>query len=346
MKRPAIGVALVCLLFSACRGIHDKDGEKAVDPSKVIQVDGATAAFPITQSITSEFNHLHPDISVSVGLSGTGVGFQKFCSGDSDVLEASRPIKSAEEDACSRKGIHYIELPFAYDAVAVVVNPQNTWVSSMTTAELKKLWDVSSESKVMRWKDIRSSWPDADVHLFGPGLDSGAFDYFTAAINGAEGVGRGDYTATEDEDVLVSGISRDPLALGYLGLAYYVRHKDVLKIIAVQDSEYGPELPDPVVPSTETIIEGTYRRLSRPLFLYVNDERTSRSNVVQFVEFYLRNAPRVAAEIHCVPLPGRAYAIALERFHNRITGSVFKDDARTGIRIDQLVHLQETGLRR
>jgi phosphate transport system substrate-binding protein len=343
MQRQAIGVLVLSLVLPGCRDAQVKSTSlSAAASSKVVQVDGATAAFPITQKVIAEFTALHPDMAVSAGLSGTGVGFQKFCSGDNDVLEASRPIKPAEEDACGRKDIRYIELPFAYDAVAVVVNPNNTWVNSMTIAELKSVWDVNSQAKVLTWKDVRPDWPTADIHLFGPGLDSGAFDYFTAAVNGAEGVGRGDYTASENEDVLVNGIAGDPLALGYLSSGYYAEHRDVLKVIAIADGGTGSEPAIAVLPTTQTILNGTYPRLSRPLFLYLNLDRLSRPEVAQFIEFYLRNVPRVAAEIHCVPLPGRAYALALDRFHNRITGSIFSEDVRTGTRIEQLVHLQET----
>jgi phosphate transport system substrate-binding protein len=343
MQRQAIGVLVLLLVLPGCREAQVKStGSSALASSKVVQVDGATAAFPIAQKVIAEFTALHPDMAVTIGLSGTGVGFQKFCSGDNDVLEASRPIKPAEEDACGRKDIRYIELPFAYDAIAIVVNPNNSWVNSMTIAELKAAWDVNSQAKVLTWKDIRPDWPNADIHLFGPGLDSGAFDYFTAAVNGAEGVGRGDYTASENEEVLVNGIAGDPLALGYLSSGYYAEHRDVLKVIAIADERTGPGPTTAVLPSTETILNGTYPRLSRPLFLYVNLDRLSRPEVVQFTEFYLRNVPRIAAEIHCVPLPGRAYALALGRLHNRTAGSIFNEDVRIGTRMEQLVHLQET----
>jgi phosphate transport system substrate-binding protein len=312
-------LALVLSLLSSCQRIADKSPESATSGrTGSIEIDGSSSALPLTENLVAEFRQLSPDIAVNVGNSGTSEGFQKFCAGYVDVMGVSRPIKAVEADACSKKEIEYIELPIAYDGIVVVVNPKNTWVDYMTTAELRKMWDVKSQGKVLKWSEIRPAWPDRDIHLFGPDPESGTYDYFTRAINGAEGVGRGDFTASEDENVLVSGVSRDELGFAYFGCAYYERNKDKLKLVAIEDLDSAVKA-GPVVFSPETVLNGTYQPLTRPLLMYVNAQYAKRAEVSGFVDFYLKNATKAASDGHYVPMPARVYAQALERFRDRST---------------------------
>jgi phosphate transport system substrate-binding protein len=229
-----------------------------------IKVDGSSTVYPITEAVGEEFQKLHPDVKVVVGISGTGGGFKKFCNGETDISNASRPILQKEIDTCAQNGIEYIELPVAYDALSVVVNPRNDWVACMTVAELKKIWEPDAQGKITRWNQVRPEWPDAPLNLYGAGTDSGTFDYFTEAIVGKAKASRGDYTASEDDNVLVQGVANDQYALGYFGLAYYFENQDKLKAVAIDNGKGC------VLPSEETVRNGTYQPLSRPLFIYVS----------------------------------------------------------------------------
>lgn len=313
-------VVSVALLPAACGGSSSRD--TAASPSAVIQVDGSSTVFPITEAVAEEYQKANPGHKVTVGSSGTGSGLQKFCRGEIDIADASRPIKKAELDACSQAGIAFVELPIAYDGLAVVVHPKNTWATSMTITELKRLWEPAAQGKIMRWSQVRAGWPDREIHLFGPGVDSGTFDYFTEAIAGKTQASRGDFTSSEDDNVLVQGVAGDDLALGYFGFAYYESNKGKLKLVAVDD-----ERPDngagPIAPSPETIRNGTYRPLSRPLFIYPGSTALDRPEVRSFVEYYLAKAPMLSREVGYVALTEREAALTRSRFDARRLGTMF-----------------------
>ena len=258
---------------------------------KIIKIDGSSTVYPITEAVAEEFQKAKKDVKVTVGISGTGGGFKKFCRGETDISDASRPILKKEMDLCKENGIEYIELPVAYDGLAVMVNPKNTWVKSMTVAELKKIWEPDAQGKITKWNQIRSEWPDAPLKLFGAGADSGTFDYFTEAIVEKAKSSRGDFTASEDDNVLVQGIAGDKNALGFFGYAYYAENPDKLKLVAI-DGGNGP-----VLPSEKTVMDGTYQPLSRPIFIYVNKKSISKSEIKEFVGFYLKNAPKLVKEV-------------------------------------------------
>jgi phosphate transport system substrate-binding protein len=286
-----------------------------------VTIDGSSTVFPISEAVAEEFQK-KGRAQVTVGISGTGGGFKKLCSGEIDISDASRPIKPSEVELCKKHGVEYVELPVAYDGLAVVVNPKNGWVDHMTVEELKRLWAPEAQAKVMRWSQVRAGWPDREIHLFGAGVDSGTYDYFTEAIVGKEHSSRGDFTSSEDDNVLVQGISTDELALGFFGFAYYAENKDKLKVVPIEDG--NPDNGDgPIAPSIETVRGGTYRPLSRPIFIYVSTRALDRPEVKELIEFYLQHAPELVAEVGYIPLPARAYELARTLVEARRTGSVF-----------------------
>jgi phosphate transport system substrate-binding protein len=303
----------------------------------LIKVDGSSTVYPITEAVGEEFQKKYSGVKVTVGISGTGGGFKKFGNGEIDVSDASRPIKPSEVELCQKNGIEYIELPVAYDALTVVVNPDNFWAESMTVKELKKLWEPEAQGKITRWSQIRQGWPDEEVHLFGAGVDSGTYDYFTEAIVGKERSSRGDFTASEDDNVLVRGVATDRLALGFFGLAYYEENKDKLKVVAIDDEK--PENGNgPILPSRETVENNTYQPLARPIFIYVNKKSADRPEVQKFVEFYMAQGGQLASEVGYIPLPANAYTLAWDRFSRRVTGSVFGGKgSRVGVSIETLL---------
>jgi phosphate transport system substrate-binding protein len=289
-----------------------------------IAVDGSSTVYPITEAVAEEFQNSNPGIRVTVGISGTGGGFKKFTRGETDISDASRPIKPSEIEAAQKGKIDYIELPVAYDGLAVMVNPKNTWAQSMTVAELKKLWEPAAQGKITRWSQIRAGWPDEEIHLYGPGTDSGTFDYFTEAVCGKSLASRGDYTSSEDDNVLVQGIAGDVNALGYFGLAYYESNKDRLKLVAIDDQN-SSNGEGPVLPTMETVINGTYQPLARPIFIYVSKKSAERPEVERFVNFYLEQAPKLVQEVGYIPLQPEVYRLALGRFESRKLGTLFAD---------------------
>jgi len=268
----------------------------------LIKVDGSSTVFPITEAVAEDFQKANKGLKVTVGISGTGGGFKKFCRGEIDIVDASRPILRKEMDACKAAGIQYIELPVAYDALTVVVNKKNDWLKSITVAELKKMWEPAAQGKVLKWNDINPKWPDAKLALFGAGSDSGTFDYFTEAVNGKAKASRGDYTASEDDNVLVQGVARDKNAIGYFGLAYYVENQDKLRAVAIVEKDGKPA----VLPALETVMNGSYQPMSRPIFIYVNAKSAAKPEIKSFVEFYLKDAPKLVKEVKYVPLPDKA----------------------------------------
>jgi len=297
----------------------DKAAEdKSAQP---IAIDGSSTVFPISEAMAEEFQK-KSGARVTVAASGTGGGFKKLCAKEIAIAGASRPIKPSEVEACKASGVESIELPIAFDGIAVVVNAKNTWVDKMSVEELKKLWAPEAQGKVKTWADIRKGWPKEEIHLFGAGVDSGTYDYFTKAIVGEEHKSRGDYTSSEDDNVLVKGIATDKLALGFFGFAYYEENKDTLKLVAIDDGvkENGEAA---VLPSRESIEKGTYQPLSRPIFLYVNKSEADRKEVQELVKYYLGEGTKLVNEVGYIALPADAYEHAQARFEQRVPGSVF-----------------------
>ena len=327
---------LMILTLSILLGIS----QHAFAAGNLIKADGSSTVFPITEAVAEEFQKQSGGTKVMVGISGTGGGFKRFCRGETDVSNASRPIKAKEVDLCREGNVEYIEIPVAYDGLAVMVNPKNTWVDSLTVAELKKIWDASSQGSVTKWSQIRAGFPDEEIQLFGPGTDSGTFDYFTEAINGKAGNSRGDYTASEDDNVLVEGISAAKGAMGYFGLAYYEQNKDKLKLIPIDD-ENSANGEGPIAPSTETVMNSTYQPLARPIFIYVNKSSAEKDYVQKFVEFYLKNATILTEEVGYIPLQKESYEAGLVRFNSRILGSVFAKHKTVGVNMAELLRMEK-----
>ncbi|MEM2896383.1 MAG: PstS family phosphate ABC transporter substrate-binding protein [Candidatus Bathyarchaeia archaeon] len=299
MKRKKMISTIVILIVIAIGLAYWEYASKTQKPSGTIEIDGSSTVFPITQAVAEEFQKLNPDVRVNVGISGTGGGFKRFIMGETDISDASRPIKASEAESAKQNGIEYIELKVAIDGLAVVVNKGNTWVDYLTVEELRMIWEP--ESVVDSWDDVRPEWPNYPIHLYGPGTDSGTFDYFTEVIVGKEDSSRPDYTASEDDNVLVQGIAGDSYALGYFGYAYYTVNRDRLKIVPIDSGE------GPITPTDETINAGKYKPLSRPLFIYVNKKALERPEVKAFVKFYMENAEKLVAEVGYTPLPASVY---------------------------------------
>lgn len=277
--------------------------------SKEIQIDGSSTVFPITEAVAEEYRSEAPNTRVTVGLSGTGGGFQKFLRGETDINDASREISPSEIKTAKENGVEYVQLSVAYDGLAVIVNPENDWADYFTVEELKTIWEPSAQGEVTHWNDIRENWPNEELHLFGPGTASGTYDYFTEAIVGESGASRGDFTASEDDNVLVQGVSTDKYGLGFFGLAYYEENQDKLRLVPVKNGDN-----EPVKPSLETVSNGNYSPLSRPLFIYVSKKAAQKESVQQFVNFYLDNAPELSKQIGYVPMPDSAYQAQKEKF--------------------------------
>ncbi len=303
----------------------------------LVKVDGSSTVYPITEAVAEEFAKAQPKVRITVGISGTGGGFKKFCGGETDISDASRPIKPTEVQQCAAKKVDYIELPVAYDGIAVMVNPKNTWATTMTVAEMRKLWEPAAQGKITRWSQIRAGWPDKEIHLFGAGVDSGTYDYFTEAIVGKEHASRGDFTASEDDNVLVQGIANDPLALGFFGLAYYENNKDRLKLVAIDDE--NPKNGDgPIAPSFESVKDATYQPLARPIFIYLSKKAADRPAVADFVNFYLTAGGPLVREVGYIPLSDEAYRLGQARVAKRTVGSVFGGKgSQVGVTLESLL---------
>lgn len=309
MKKLVIMMSLA-LVIGACGNKKEQKegGNESAKLSGTINIDGSSTVFPITEAVAEEFRTVQPDVKVTIGVSGTGGGFQKFSRGETNISNASRPIKDKEIAACAENNITYLELEVAYDGLAIVVNPGNTWVDSFTVEELKKIWEPAAQGKIMKWNQIRKEWPNEEIHLYGPGVASGTFDYFTEAIVGKSGSSRGDYTASEDDHVLVQGIEGDKYSLGFFGLAYYEESKDKLTLIGIHN---GKEV---VKPTRETVSNGTYSPLSRPLFIYVNSTSIKHPEVIEFVNFYIDKAAELSEDVGYIKLPAELYAKQKENF--------------------------------
>ncbi len=296
------------LFISACSQDEIASGsaqEAGTELRGTVSLDGSSTVYPISEAIAEEFLAVAPRVRVTVGVSGTGGGFKKFLAEETDINDASRTIKESEMMEAESKGINYLEIPVAFDGLSVVVNPNNTWVDYLTVEELQQIWQPGS--MVDSWDDIRPEWPAEPIRLYGPGTDSGTFDYFTEAINGESGASRPDYTASEDDNVLVQGISGDENSLGFFGYAYYVENQDKLKIVPV-DGGNGP-----IAPTATTINDGTYAPLSRPIFIYLNTASLARPEVRTFVDFYIDNAGAMANEVGYIELTADMYQDSREK---------------------------------
>jgi phosphate transport system substrate-binding protein len=300
----------------------------------LVKVDGSSTVYPITEAVAEEFQKAsRGKTKVTVGISGTGGGFKKFCRGETDISDASRPILKKEMDDCKKAGISYIELPVAFDALTVVVNKDNTWANEMTVAELKKIYEPAAQGKINNWNQVRAGFPDMSLKVGAPGADSGTFDYFTEAVMGKSKSSRGDLLASEDDNVLVQFVQRDKSAIAYFGLAYYEENKDRLKAVAIKADEKSPA----VLPSLQTTNNGTYQPLSRPIFIYVNAKSAQNPEVKAFVEFYLKHGGKLSKEVGYVDLPARAYTLAMENFKKGKIGTGFGGEAEVGVSVEDLL---------
>jgi phosphate transport system substrate-binding protein len=324
-------ITCLALLGFACGGGTGPGGEAAV-----IKIDGSSTVFPITEAVAEEFQkEKQGKVKVTVGISGTGGGFKKFVRGETDISDASRPILTEEMAQAKAAGIEYVELPVAFDALTVVVNPQNNWVTSMTVEELKKIWEPGAQGKITNWNQIRPEWPNEKIALFGAGADSGTFDYFTEAIVGKPKSSRGDYTASEDDNVLVQGVEGNKYALGYIPYAYFAPHSARMKAVAIQWDKN--KVQEPVMPSPENVIAGTYNPLSRPLFIYVNRKSLDKPAVKEFVEFYMKNVGTLAKEVKYVALSETAYQMAMDRLRTVKTGTGFGGVPEVGLPVEEIL---------
>ncbi|HEY9185409.1 MAG TPA: PstS family phosphate ABC transporter substrate-binding protein [Salegentibacter sp.] len=302
MKKILFTSAMAFLMF-AC-GNNKKD-----DSSSGISIDGSSTVYPVTEAIAEEYRNEDPKVQVTIGVSGTGGGFQKFGRGDVDIANASRSIKEDEKAIAEENDINFIELEVAYDGLAVIAHPENDWLDCITVEELRTIWEPAAQGKIKRWNQIRSEWPDEEIHLYGPGVASGTFDYFTEAINGKSGSSRGDYTASEDDNVLVQGVAGDKYGLGFFGLAYYGENSEKLKLVGVDGGEGCVE------PTSETVSNGSYAPLSRPLFVYVNSSSVKNNpKVIDFMEFYLEEVSSLLKDVGYVPLTEEEYKRERKKF--------------------------------
>jgi len=323
MKKALLAIALLALA-----GVVPLLAE-----AQIIQIDGSSTVFPVTEAVAEEFQKAKKGkVKVTVGIAGTGGGFKKFCRAETDISNASRPILKSEIEDCKKSGVQFIELPVAYDALTVIVNPKNDWVKSLTVPDLKKMWEPSAQGKVSSWNQVRAEWPNNPLKLFGPGADSGTFDYFTEAIVGKAKSSRGDFTASEDDNVLVQGVANDRNALGYFGFAYYIENQNKLKAVAIDGGKGA------IGPSPKTVEDGTYQPLARPIFIYVSKKSLdSKPEVKEFVDFYLKNAAKLVKDVKYVALPQSAYTIGAEHISKGKIGTVFGGTAEVGVRIEDLL---------
>lgn len=300
-----------------------------------ISIDGSSTVFPITQAMAEDFQEDNEGVKIAIGVSGTGGGFKKFCAGETDISNASRPIKKEELEKCQEAGIEYVELPVAFDALSVVVNPENDWAVCLTQKELEKIWQPSAQGSVTNWKQVRSNFPDQAINLYGPGTDSGTFDYFTEAVNGKGGESRGDYTASEDDNVIVQGVGGDRGALGYFGLSYLEENLTKVKPISIDDED--PSNGEGCIePSVATVETGTYQPLARPIFIYVKKASLQRPEVKNFVEYYLSKEHKpIIDEIGYIHLSDAVYDKVIARLGAEKIGTMFADGSTVGVKLDE-----------
>ncbi len=319
------GIFSLCLVASS------------ITHAQMIKIDGSSTVYPISEAVAEEFQNTEQGkTKVVVGISGTGGGFKKFCRGETDISDASRPILKAEMETCKKNGIRYIELPIAFDAIVVVVPKSTSFINEISIEDLKKIWEPSAQGKITNWHQVRADLPNTELKLYGPGTDSGTFDYFTDAAVGKEKASRGDYTASADPNVLVQGVSRDKAALGYFGYAYYVENANKLKALAIKINEKSKA----VLPSENSVIDGSYKPLSRPIMIYINQKSLEKPEVERFVQFYLKNAAKLSKEVKYIPLSTQDYAHTLENFNKRKLGTAFGGEPKIGVRIADLLKME------
>lgn len=331
----ATSIAALALSLAACgggtpqagtspAGESPAGGSPAASPAAAeatVKVDGSSTVFPISEAMAEEFMKANPSTKVIVGSSGTGGGFKKFCAGETDISNASRPIKAEEIELCKKGNVEYVELPVSYDGLSVVVNPKNDFVTCLSVDQLKKMWEPAAEGKVKNWKDIDPKFPDKPMALYGPGTDSGTYDYFTKAITGEEGKSRGDYTPSEDDNVIVQGVSGDEGSLGFFGYAYYEANKDKLKLVEIKGKSGKC-----VAPSAATIADGSYEPLSRPEFIYIRKDALSKPEVKAFAAFQIDPANKqIIADTGYLPLPEELAPLVKARLDAATTGTMFAD---------------------
>ncbi|OQW40671.1 MAG: protein sphX [Proteobacteria bacterium SG_bin4] len=304
----------------------------------MVKIDGSSTVYPITQAIADQFQEVKKGtVQVTVAVSGSGGGFRKFCRGEIDIVNASRPILKNEMKECKNTGVQYVEIPVAFDALTVAIHPGNTWSRAMTVAQLKRIWEPAAEGKITHWNQIDSAWPAEAIKLFGPARDSGTYDYFTEAVIGKTKSSRADFTRSEDDTGLVRAVAGDKNGLGFLGFAYYIENQDKVTAVAI-DNGNGQGA---VLPSVETVEDGSYQPLSRPMFIYVSLKAAEKPEVKEFVEFYLKNALLLVKETHFFPLPPRAYTTMLGHFNKKRAGTVFNGVPVIGLTIDELIRREE-----
>jgi phosphate transport system substrate-binding protein len=308
----ALGISA---LLSSCGSKSNSDGEKKDqhEISGEIKIDGSSTVYPITEAVAEEFRAEQPKIKVTVGVSGTGGGFKKFSRGEIDINDASRPIKAQEDSLCQANNIKYLQLKVAFDGLVIVVSKENDWVQHLTVAELKKMWEPEAQEKITKWNQIRPEWPAEEFHLYGPGVASGTYDYFTEVVVGKSGSSRGDFTASEDDNVLVQGVAGDKNGIAFFGLAYYEENKEKLKLVAVDNGKGA------VIPSIETVKNGTYAPLARPVFIYVSDAAVKKNGVSEFVSFYLSQSASLVPDVGYIPLTPEEYQREITKFNEFIS---------------------------
>lgn len=345
-------IAALALSLAACGGAPQASnspaaGESpaagaspaAAEATATVKVDGSSTVFPISEAMAEEFMKVNTSTKVIVGSSGTGGGFKKFCAGETDISNASRPIKTEEIELCKKGNVEYVELPISFDGLSVVVNPKNDFATCLSVDQLKKMWEPAAEGKVKSWKDVDPKFPDKPMTLYGPGTDSGTYDYFTKAITGEEGKSRGDYTPSEDDNVIVQGVSGDEGSLGFFGYAYYEANKDKLKLVEIKGKSGKC-----VAPSAASIADGSYEPLSRPEFIYVRKDALSRPEVKAFVAFQIDAANKqIIADTGYLPLPDEVLTLAKERLEKGVTGSVFGGKAPAGAKLSDLLAAEKAG---
>ncbi|TAH25909.1 MAG: PstS family phosphate ABC transporter substrate-binding protein [Cytophagales bacterium] len=348
MKNKFLIPVILAGLFTACNQKSGSESSSATDENILdstanvgtIEIDGSSTVYPITEAVVEEFRVESPTVKVTIGVSGTGGGFKKFGRGEIAIANASRPIKPVEDSTCTAAGIEYIELPVAYDGLAIVVHKDNSWLNDITVKELKMIWEPSAQGKITKWNQVRKTWPNEEIHLLGAGTQSGTFDYFTEAIVGKAKACRGDYTASEDDNVLVQGVSTDKNAMAFFGIDYYEVNKDKLKLVPVND-ENDSNGKGAIAPSQESVKNGTYQPLSRPLFIYINKKFLAQSEMKSFAKFYIDNAQKLVGEAGYIPFSSEAYTLIGQRLEKQTTGSVFlKLKTTVGVKMEDVVKME------
>ena len=329
------------VLVSASLLLSSSGCSKRKAEGGTVKIDGSSTVFPLSAGVAESYRKSTGG-DAAVGASGTGGGFKKFCRGELDIAGASRPIKSTEADECKKAGIEWVELPVAYDGLAVVVNPKNDWVDHLTVEELKKIWAPEAQGSITNWSQVRDGFPDRPLRLTGAGVDSGTYDYFTQAIVGKEHSSRGDFAQSEDDNTIVQGVAGDVNMLGFFGYAYYSENKDKLKLVPIDDGK-ADNGAGAIAPSPQTVVDGTYQPLSRPIFIYVSVKAAKQPNVDKFITYYLDQAQTLAAKVGYVGLPAKVTDLAKDRYKTRKTGSVFAGGSKVNVSLETLMTAGASG---